>query len=210
MGVYDDWVLPRVMNLAMGAKVVAEERAKALVGVKGRVLEVGFGSGHNLPHYPAGVERVVGIDPSGESAKLARARIAEAPFPVEFLPLSGEQLPAPDGSFDSVVSTFTLCTIPDALAALRQMRRVLAPGGRFFFLEHGRSDDAKVRRWQDRLNGAQRWLVGGCNLNRPMDQLVVEAGFELESLERYYAQGPRFLSCLYRGVARDSRISRPA
>jgi ubiquinone/menaquinone biosynthesis C-methylase UbiE len=210
MGVYDDWVLPRVMNLAMGAKVVAEQRAKALAGVKGRVLEVGFGSGHNLPHYPAGVERVVGIDPSGESAKLARARIAEAPFPVEFLPLSGEQLPAPDGSFDSVVSTFTLCTIPDALAALRQMRRVLAPGGRFFFLEHGRSDDAKVRRWQDRLNGAQRWLVGGCNLNRPMDQLVVEAGFELESLERYYAQGPRFLSCLYRGVARDSRISRPA
>jgi ubiquinone/menaquinone biosynthesis C-methylase UbiE len=210
MGVYDDWVLPRVMNLAMGAKVVAEQRAKALAGVKGRVLEVGFGSGHNLPHYPAGVERVVGIDPSGESAKLARARIAEAPFPVEFLPLSGEQLPAPDGSFDSVVSTFTLCTIPDALAALRQMRRVLAPGGRFFFLEHGRSNDAKVRRWQDRLNGAQRWLVGGCNLNRPMDQLVVEAGFELESLERYYAQGPRFLSCLYRGVARDSRISRPA
>jgi ubiquinone/menaquinone biosynthesis C-methylase UbiE len=210
MGVYDDWVLPRVMNLAMGAKVVAEQRAKALAGVKGRVLEVGFGSGHNLPHYPAGVERVVGVDPSGESAKLARARIAEAPFPVEFLPLSGEQLPAPDGSFDSVVSTFTLCTIPDALAALRQMRRVLAPGGRFFFLEHGRSDDAKVRRWQDRLNGAQRWLVGGCNLNRPMDQLVVEAGFELESLERYYAQGPRFLSCLYRGVARDSRISRPA
>jgi ubiquinone/menaquinone biosynthesis C-methylase UbiE len=206
MGLYDDWVLPRVMNLAMGAQAVAEERAKALAEVKGRVLEVGFGSGHNLPHYPAGVERVVGIDPSGESAKLARARIARASFPVEFLPLSGEQIPAPDGSFDSVVSTFTLCTIPDPLAALRQMRRVLAPGGRFFFLEHGRSEDATVRRWQDRLNGAQRWLVGGCNLNRPMDQLVVEGGFELESLERYYAQGPKFMAYLYRGVARPRKL----
>jgi SAM-dependent methyltransferase len=134
---------------------------------------------------------VVGIDPSGESAKLARKRIARAPFPVELLPLSGEQLPAPDGSFDSVVCTFTLCTIPDPLAALRQMRRVLAPGGRFFFVEHGRSDEPKVQRWQDRLNGAQRWLFGGCNLNRPMDQLITEAGFELDSLERYYAKGPK-------------------
>jgi ubiquinone/menaquinone biosynthesis C-methylase UbiE len=202
MGVYDDWVLPRVMNLAMGTKAMAEERAKALAAVKGRVLEVGFGSGHNLAHYPAAVERVVGIDPSGESAKLARKRIARAPFPVEFLPLPGEQIPAPDGSFDSVVSTFTLCTIPDPLAALRQMRRVLAPGGRFFFVEHGRSDDAKVRRWQDRLNGLQQRFVGGCNLNRPMDQLITAAGFELESLERYYAQGPKFMAYLYRGIAR--------
>jgi len=202
VGVYDDWVLPRIMNLAMGTKDVAEERAKALAAVKGRVLEVGFGSGHNLPHYPPGVERVVGIDPSGESAKLARKRIARAPFPVELLPLSGEQLPAPDGSFDSVVCTFTLCTIPDPLAALRQMRRVLAPGGRFFFVEHGRSDEPKVQRWQDRLNGAQRWLFGGCNLNRPMDQLITEAGFELDSLERYYAKGPKPMAYLYRGIAR--------
>jgi ubiquinone/menaquinone biosynthesis C-methylase UbiE len=202
MGVYDDWVLPRLINLAMGTRDVAEERAKALAGVQGRVLEVGFGSGHNLPHYPAAVKGVVGVDPSGESAKLARKRIARAPFPVEFLPLSGEQLPAPDGSFDSVVSTFTLCTIPDPLAALRQMRRVLAPGGRFFFVEHGRADDPKVRRWQDRLNGAQQWLFGGCNLNRPMDQLITEAGFELESLERYYARGPKFMAHLYRGIAR--------
>ena len=202
MGVYDDWVLPRIMNLAMGTEDVAEERAKALAAVKGRVLEVGFGSGHNLPHYPPGVERVVGIDPSGESAKLARKRIARAPFPVELLPLSGEQLPAPDGSFDSVVCTFTLCTIPDPLAALRQMRRVLAPGGRFFFVEHGRSDEPKVQRWQDRLNGAQRWLFGGCNLNRPMDQLITEAGFELDSLERYYAKGPKPMAYLYRGIAR--------
>jgi ubiquinone/menaquinone biosynthesis C-methylase UbiE len=202
VGVYDDWVLPRIINLAMGTKDVAQERAKALAAVKGRVLEVGFGSGHNLPHYPPGVEQVVGIDPSGESAKLARKRIARAPFPVEFLPLPGEQIPAPDGSFDSVVCTFTLCTIPDPLTALRQMRRVLAPGGRFFFVEHGRSDEPKVQRWQGRLNGAQRWLFGGCNLNRPIDQLITEAGFELDSLERYYAKGPKPMAYLYRGIAR--------
>jgi ubiquinone/menaquinone biosynthesis C-methylase UbiE len=202
MGVYDDWVLPRLLDLAMGTRAVSEERARALAGVRGRVLEVGFGSGRNLPHYPVGVERVVGIDPSGESARLARKRIARAPFPVELLPLTGERIPAPDGSFDAVVSTFTLCTIADPLAALRQMRRVLAPEGRFFFVEHGRSDDPKVRRWQDRLNGAQRFLVGGCNLNRPMDQLITEAGFELERLERYYAVGPKPMAYLYRGVAR--------
>jgi ubiquinone/menaquinone biosynthesis C-methylase UbiE len=205
VGVYDDWVLPRLLNLAMGTRAVGEERAKALATVKGRVLEVGFGSGHNLPHYPPGVERVVGIDPSGESAKLARERIARAPFPVELLPLPGEQIPAADGSFDAVVCTFTLCTIPEPLAALRQMRRVLAPEGRFFFVEHGRSDEPRVQRWQDRLNGAQRWLFGGCNLNRPMDQLVAEAGFELESLERYYAKGPKPWSYLYRGIARAKR-----
>jgi len=203
VGVYDDWVLPRLLDLAMGTRAVAEERAKALATVKGRVLEVGFGTGHNLPHYPAGVERVVGIDPSGESAKLARKRIARAPFPVEFLPLAGEAIAAPDGSFDSVVSTFTLCTIADPLAALKQMRRVLAPGGRFFFVEHGRSDEPRVQRWQDRLNGAQRWLFGGCNLNRPMDQLVTGAGFEIESLERYYAEGPKPWGYLYRGIARS-------
>jgi ubiquinone/menaquinone biosynthesis C-methylase UbiE len=202
MGVYDDWVVPRLLDLGMGTSAVAEERARALAGVGGRVLEVGFGSGHNLPHYPAAVERVVGIDPSGESAKLARKRIARARFAVELLPLRGEEIPAPDGSFDSVVSTFTLCSIPDPLAALRQMRRVLTPEGRFFFLEHGRSAEPGVRRWQDRLNGAQRWLFGGCNLNRPMDALIVEAGFALESLERYYAKGPRPMSYFYRGVAR--------
>jgi ubiquinone/menaquinone biosynthesis C-methylase UbiE len=200
--VYDDWVVPRVLNLALGTKVVGEERGKALAGVKGRVLEVGFGSGHNLPHYPPGVERVVGVDPSGESARLARRRIARAPFPVELVPLAGEQLDAADGSFDSVVCTFTLCTIGDPLAALGQMRRVLAPGGCLFFVEHGRSDEPRVQRWQDRLNGAQRWLFGGCNLNRPMDQLITEAGFELVSLERYYAPGPRPWGYLYRGVAR--------
>jgi SAM-dependent methyltransferase len=202
MGLYDDWVLPRLLDVTLGIRPVAEERARALAEVRGRVLEVGFGSGLNLQHYPAGVKALVGIDPSGQSARLARKRIAQAPFPVELLPLRGEELPSADASFDSVVSTFTLCTIPDPLAALRQMRRVLSPQGRFFFLEHGRSDEPRVRRWQDRLNGVQGWLFGGCNLNRPMDELITAAGFELERLDRYYARGPKTVACLYRGVAR--------
>jgi ubiquinone/menaquinone biosynthesis C-methylase UbiE len=202
MGLYDDWVLPRLLNVAMGNRLVAKERRQALAEVAGSVLEVGFGSGHNLPYYPAGVRKVVGVDPSGESAKLARKRIARAPFPVELLPLRGEEIPAEDGSFDAVVSTFTLCTIPDVGTALRQMRRVLKPGGRLFFLEHGRSDEARVQRWQDRLNGVQRYLFGGCNLNRAMDQLITEAGFDVERLERYYATGLKTVTYLYRGIAR--------
>jgi ubiquinone/menaquinone biosynthesis C-methylase UbiE len=204
MGLYDDWLLPRLLNVAMAAKPVTRERALALAGVKGRVLEVGFGSGLNLPHYSRAVEQLVGIDPSGESAKLARKRIAQVSFPVELLRLRGEEIPADDASFDSVVSTFTLCTIPDAGAALRQMRRVLKADGCFFFLEHGRAQDPGVQRWQDRLNGLQNRFVGGCNLNRPMDRLIAEAGFAIDQLETYYAEGPKVMAYLYRGIARRS------
>src|SRR2546421_1539188 len=124
MGFYGDHVLPRIIDLAMGMRMIAEERKKCLAEASGTVLEVGFGTGHNLPYYPSSVQKVVGIDPSGQSAKLAKKRIEKAPFPVEFLELPGEQIPAPDASFDSVVSTFTVCTIPDPSAALRQMHRV--------------------------------------------------------------------------------------
>jgi ubiquinone/menaquinone biosynthesis C-methylase UbiE len=204
MGFYERWVLPRVLDLMMGGRLFQEQRALALAGVSGRVLEVGFGSGHNLPFYPAGVEVVVGVDPSGEAGRLARKRIARAPFPVELLPLPGEQIPAPDGSFDSVVCTFSLCTIPDPGAALRQMRRVLKPEGRFFFIEHGRSPDPKVQRWQHRLNGLQNRFAGGCNLNRDMQALIDSAGFRFDQLDRYYVPGPRFACYLYRGVARPA------
>jgi len=202
MSFYDDWALPRILNLMMGMKPIAEERKACLAEVKGSVLEVGFGTGHNLPYYPAGVEKVVGVDPSGESGKLAKTRIAKAPFPVEFVPLPGEEIAAPDTSFDSVVCTFSLCTIPNPAAALVQMLRVLKPGGRFFFVEHGRADDAKVRAWQERLNGLQMWMCGGCNLNRPMDQLIKGAGFEIEILDKHYAQGPKPMAYVYRGIAR--------
>src|SRR6186713_1364072 len=152
MGMYSDWILPRLLNSAMDTKTFAEERKKALAGVKGTVLEVGFGTGHNLPFYPDEVERVVAVDPSRESAKLAQKRIAAAPFPVEYLPLSGERIDAPDHSFDAVVTTYTLCTVADPLAALEQIRRVLKPSGSFHLLEHGLADDPDVQRWQARLN----------------------------------------------------------
>ena len=202
MGFYSDHIVPRFLNVAMGMSMIADERKKCLADVQGAVLEVGFGSGHNLPFYPPTVLSVTAIDPSELSARLARPRIEKAPFPVAYLPLKGEEVPAPDASFDSVVSTFTLCTIQDTDRALRQIRRVLRPGGRFFFVEHGRSNEPGVQRWQDRLNGIQNVLCGGCNLNRDMERLIGNAGFEFLSIDRYYAKGPKFSSYLYRGIAR--------
>ena len=152
MSFYADQILPRVFDFVMGFKAIGEERQKGLAEVTGSVLEIGFGSGHNLPYYPRRVEKLIAIDPSVVSAKLARKRIERVSFPVEYLALKGEEIPAASGSFDSVVSTFTLCTIPDVGAALRQIRRVLKPEGRFFFVEHGRSSEPRVRRWQDRMN----------------------------------------------------------
>jgi ubiquinone/menaquinone biosynthesis C-methylase UbiE len=203
MAFYSDWVVPRIINLAMGMSFLTEERKKCLAGVRGKVLEVGFGSGHNLPWYPAAVERVVAVDPSTEGAKLARKRIAAAGFPVEYVPLQGERIGAPDASFDSVVSTFSLCTIGDPAAALAQMRRVLKPEGKFFLVEHGRSADASVQRWQDRMNGFQKALCGGCNMNRDIERLVRDAGFVFEQVDKYYLEGqPKLTAFLTRGVAR--------
>lgn len=205
MSFYESFILPPLMNLFMGSKLLEREREKCLAGVSGTVLEVGFGAGHNLPFYPPGVLRVVAVDPSRASAKLARKRIAAAPFPVEFVPLEGERISSPDHSFDSVVSTFTLCTIPNPGKALEQMRRVLKPGGKLFFAEHGLSHDEKVQRWQHRLNGLQNTLCGGCNLNRDVRRLVADAGFELDELDQHYLDGaPKFAGFLSRGVARAS------
>jgi ubiquinone/menaquinone biosynthesis C-methylase UbiE len=203
MGFYGDRVVPRILNVLMGMKLVAEQRKTCLAGVTGTVLEVGFGSGHNLPYYPAAVQKVVAVDPSQESAKLARKRIAAARFPVEYVPLAGEEIAAADASFDSVVSTFTLCTIPDPLTALRQMLRVLKPDGKFFFVEHGRSFEPNVQRWQDRMNGVQQAMCGGCNMNRDIERLVREAGFAFEEIDKYYVKGqPKIVSFMTRGIAR--------
>lgn len=203
MGFYDNWVVPRILNVAMGMSFVTDERKKALAGVAGAVLEVGFGSGHNLPFYPDAVRSVVALDPSTEAAKLARKRIAAARFPVEYVPLTGERIAAPDASFDSVVSTFTLCSIPDPVAALEQMRRVLKPDGKLFLVEHGRSAEPNIQRWQDRMNGLQRTICGGCNMNRDIERLVREAGFAFEQIDKYYVKGqPKLTAFLTRGVAR--------
>ena len=201
MGLYNDRILPRLLNVAMGTKAIGDERMKCVPQAAGVVLEIGFGSGHNLPYYSDRVERLIAVDPSAVSARLARNRIARVPFPVEYIPLEGERIAAPDASVDSVVSTFTLCTIPDVAAALGQIRRVLKPGGRFLFLEHGRSADPGVSGWQDRLNGLQGFLFGGCNLNRDIGRLVEGSGLVLSSIERYNGQGPRIVATLYRGIA---------
>jgi ubiquinone/menaquinone biosynthesis C-methylase UbiE len=203
MGFYDNWVVPRILNVAMGMGFVTDERKKALAGVTGAVLEVGFGSGHNLPWYPDTVRSVVAVDPSTEAAKLARKRIAAARFPVEYIALEGERIAAADASFDSVVSTFTLCSIPDPIAALEQMRRVLKPDGKLFLVEHGRSAEPNIQRWQDRMNGFQRTICGGCNMNRDIERLVREAGFAFEQIDKYYVKGqPKLTAFLTRGVAR--------
>ena len=205
MGFYENRILPHVVNLAMNTKVLKAERARCLENVTGVVLEIGFGSGLNLPHYPRTVKKVVGVDPSERSAKLARKRITASPFPVETIGLSAEKLPVADASFESIVSTFTLCTIPDVASALLEMRRVLSPGGRFYFVEHGRAADPKTERWQERLNSIQQTAFGGCNLNRRISALIEQAGFEMERLENSYLKGaPKFAGFLYRGVAKRS------
>lgn len=202
MGFYETRILPHILNVAMNTKAVSEERRRCLEGVQGTVLEIGFGTGLNLPHYPATVEKVVGVDPSRTSARLARKRIAAAPFPVESVGLSAETIPVADRSFDTIVSTFTLCTIPDVASALAEMRRALRPGGHLHFVEHGRAADPGVQRWQARLNPIQGKICGGCHLDRHISGLIQHAGFKIERLEHAYLQGaPRFAGFLYRGVA---------
>ena len=156
----------------------------------GDVLEVGFGSGLNVPYYPATVSRVWAVDPATVGRELAAERVAASPVPVEDVGLDGEDLPLDDGAVDHVLTTWTLCTIPDVGRALAEVHRVLRPGGVLHFLEHGRSPDPKVARWQDRLTPVQRRVFGGCHLNRPIDDLVVGSGLEVTELATFYLEGP--------------------
>ena len=205
MSFYENRVLPHIVNFAMNTKAMKNERRRCLEDVKGTVLEVGFGTGLNLPHYPRTVTKVIGVDPSETSARLARKRIEASPFPVEIIGLSAEKIPVADASVESIVSTFTLCTIPDVSSALLEMRRALRPGGCLYFVEHGRAEAPKVERWQERLNSMERAVFGGCNLNRPISALIEQAGFEMEWLENGYLKGtPKFAGFLYRGVAKRS------
>ena len=201
MSFYERSILPRIIDLAMRGRDIGLERAEGLRGARGRVLEVGFGSGLNLAHYPAGVESLAALDPNDVAWKLARRRIERAPFPVERVGLVEGRLPVADGAFDAVVSTFTLCTIPDVAAALLEMRRVLSPAGRFHFVEHGLSDDERVRKWQRRWNPWQMRLCGGCHVDRAIDREIESAGFRIERMEKGYMKGPRTLAFRYRGVA---------
>ncbi len=202
MGLYAQHVFPRLMDWTLGGEVPSRERARVLREVGGEVLEIGFGTGLNLAHYPPAVTRLTIIDDAELLRARVDARVAMVPFPVERARLNAERLPFEPARFDYVVSTWTLCTIPDALAAVREIGRVLRPGGRFIFLEHGRSDDPQVARWQDRLNPLQNVMACGCNINRPMDSLIRAGGLDITALERYGLEGmPRIFGEMYRGSA---------
>ena len=205
MALYTDRILPHLVHWTLRGETFRKLRQECVRGLAGTVLEVGFGSGLNLPWYPREVTKLWFIEPSREAQRMAREAIEAAPFPVELLggPLGvgAEAIPLPDGSVDAAVSTWTLCTIPGVERALTEMRRVLRPGAPFRFIEHGRSPDARVARWQDRLTPLQKRLAGGCHLNRPIDRLIEEAGFRLERIDRFYVPGPKIGTYLYAGVA---------
>ncbi len=198
---YDRNVLPRLVDFACSIGPIRKQRMKVIPLAHGRVLEVGLGTGLNLPFYDAArVDAIVGVEPSLKMHRLALKRGRRAGIDVELVGLSAEKLPLADASFDTIVSTYTLCTIPDPVAALREMRRVLAPGGRLLFSEHGRAPDANVHRWQTRLQPYWSRLAGGCMLDRDIPALLEQSGFRPDVQSRYLP-GPRLLSYHYWGTA---------
>ena len=201
MSVWGHLVLPRLIDLVMRNQAAATERARLVPLASGVVLEIGIGSALNLPYYTSAVRALVGVDPSEELWRIGRRRLGPGSFPIRYVVGSAEVLPVADRRVDTVVTTWTLCSIPDAGAALAEMRRVLRPGGRLVFIEHGRSPDPSVRRWQDRLTPLWARVAGGCHLNRPIDALLERAGFQPITLDRGYGEGPRPMSYLYKGVA---------
>jgi len=205
MGLYAKYVLPRLVDLSMRNKETARLRAEWLPHARGDVLEVGIGSGLNLPLYSSEVQRVYGVDPSLELQRMALKRATATRARVEFLSQSTEDtLPLGDGTIDTVVMTWTLCSIPDTSKALRQMKRVLRERGRLVFIEHGRSPDRRTAAWQDRLTPIWKRIGGGCHLNRKIDELITVAGFEIVELKTFYAPGPRPMTYTYQGIAQPA------
>jgi SAM-dependent methyltransferase len=202
MGYYAEHVLPRILNVACGVKAAQPLRRRVCEGLAGDVVEIGYGTGHNVAFYPATVTRVAAVEPSDLSWRLAAARTEAAPVPVERAALDGQDLPFADASFDAALSTWTLCTIPDPVAALRELRRVLKPGARLHFLEHGLAPDESVRRWQHRLEPINKRLVGGCHLTRPVVKTLTEAGFVIDEVDVFYEKGaPKPMGADSLGVA---------
>ncbi len=202
MGIYAEQLLPRIINVACGMKSSEPLRARVCAGLHGRVLEIGFGSGLNVPHYPTAVTSVAAVEPADTGWKLAQKRIDEARATVERIGLDGQSVPLPDDSCDTAVSTWTLCTIPDVARALQEVRRILKPGGTFHFVEHGLAPDEKVKRLQHRLEPVQKKLFGGCHLTRQIPDLLTDAGFTITEMDVFYEDGaPKFLAADTLGVA---------
>jgi len=204
MGVYGEQVLPRLVNVVCNMKATVPQRRRVCAGLAGDVIEIGFGSGLNVAHYPAAVHEVFAIEPSDVAWRLARDRVAASPVPVHRSGLDGQSLPFPDDRFDAALSTWTMCTIPDIGAALRELRRVLKPGGTLHFVEHGLAPDERVRRWQHRLDPLQQRLAGGCHLTRPTVDLLTDAGFTIREVDVYYEEGsPKVVGAHTLGVAQS-------
>lgn len=204
VGFYEDQVVPRFIDVVMRRRELTPIRARVAAPLDGDVLEVGFGSGLNVPHYPHAITKVRAVDPATVGRKLAAKRVASSSVPVEYVDLDGQALSLESASVDHVLTTWTLCSIPDVNHALTEVRRVLRSGGSFHFVEHGRSPNRKIAGWQDRLTPIQRRIAGGCHLNRPIDQLVINSGLQLTRLENYYARGPRSFGYMFEGVATKS------
>src|SRR6266567_4593687 len=198
---YEMYVLPRLINAVCGARSLQRLRGRVCDGLAGDVVEIGFGSGLNLPFYPSAVTSITAVEPSDLSWRLASDRIAATAIPVSRSGLDGQSLPFGDASYDAAVSTWTLCTIPDVSAALKEVRRVLKPGGQLHFVEHGLAPDESVRRWQRRLDPIQQRIAGGCHFTRPIVDLLTGAGFTIRDLDVFYEAGPRFAGADSLGIA---------
>jgi len=204
VSVYDRWILPRLTHFVMRSQMLADYRARAVAAASGDVLEIGMGSGLNLPFYGQKVRRVIGVEPSAPLVRIAEEGARRVSVPVDFLLISAEELPLPDSSVDTAVTTWSLCTIPDPVKALREVRRVLRSSGQLIFVEHGLAPESGVATWQNRLTPLWCRCAGGCHLNRPIADLVREAGFVITNLQTGYMSRPKFASFMYDGTARSA------
>jgi len=201
MGFYARRILPRMIETACAQKPLMQLRERYVPAARGRVLEIGIGSGHNLRFYGTEVSSVTGIDPAAELTRHARTRAERLHCPVHLIEQSGESIPTESGYFDTIVCTWTLCSIPNVYRALAEMRRVIAPEGRLIFIEHGRAADPRIARWQHRIDPIWKQIAGGCHLSRPVEDLIENAGFRIGEIEKGHIVGPRIATFMYHGYA---------